>query len=52
MVLQTEIEFVHKKLNIFRTTSASSGVLVLSTKFISVLLSFLYTNSISVCETT
>jgi hypothetical protein len=26
VVSQTEIEFVYKKLNIFRTTSASSGV--------------------------
>jgi hypothetical protein len=26
VALQTEITFVYKKLNIFRTTSASSGV--------------------------
>jgi hypothetical protein len=57
-----EIEFVYKKLNIFGTTSASSGVLVLELKMhfrtpddalvVRNILSFLYTNSMSVCETT
>jgi hypothetical protein len=60
VVSQTEIEFVYRKLNIFRTTGVLSGVQ--KGTFISVLLTvyyqceiywvFLFKNSIYVCETT
>jgi hypothetical protein len=57
VVSQTKIEFVYKELNIFRATSASSGVRkrphLITPFFISVHhIEFLYTNAVSVCETT
>jgi hypothetical protein len=51
MVSQPEMEFIYKKLNIFRTTSAVHFCNPDDALVVSNILSFLYTNSISVCET-
>jgi hypothetical protein len=50
---QTKKEFVYKKLDIFRTTSPSSGVHTPDdAPVVRNILIFLHTNSFSVCETT